>query len=661
MQLKKIISIFLAAALIFSVAPFQVAADGNEIFEVGVVAETATPISSSPVIISQGEEISFKISADQNTGITDLWMHIQYDVNIFEYVDCQSTNLFPGSLDFNQRSDGAVCLLTSRTVFTGTGVMFVLTLKAKADYCGNANVTVGLYKNSPNNCMLYNGPGDHHRVPFVGASCDVLVHAGLDKTAGVVTEPDCVNEGYTTFTCTACQETLIGCTVDALGHTAGEPIEENRVEPSFEVPGSYELVCYCTVCGEEASREVMVIPALKHNEGTPVMENYNQPSCTAEGSYDMVVRCTECNEELSRTTFTVPMIDHIAGPEVEENRINPTCISEGSFDTVVRCYVCSFELSRVKNTIDANGHTPADVVYENISNATCTAEGSQDAVVYCSVCDKEISRNEVSIPMLSHEIIPHDAQAPTCTEIGWDAYETCANCDYTTYVELPALGHDIVNHEAQAATCTEIGWEAYETCSCCDYTTYVEIPALGHDIVNHEAQAATCTEIGWDAYETCSRCDYSTYVELPALGHDIVNHEAQAATCTEIGWDAYETCSRCDYSTYSEISAAGHSFGDVVVVEPEYGKEGYSSHTCSVCGEEEKFDFVPALQYAKGDMDCDGDVDSDDAIYLLFHALTPSFYPIYQGGDMDGDGDVDSDDAIHLLYHALMPDVYPLA
>ena len=39
---------------------------------------------------------------------------------------------------------------------------------------------------------------------------------------------------------------------------------------------------------------------------------------------------------------------------------------------------------------------------------------------------------------VDHNIVQVDAQAPTCTEIGWDAYEYCTVCDYTTYVELPA-------------------------------------------------------------------------------------------------------------------------------------------------------------------------------------------------------------------------------
>ena len=145
-------------------------------------------------------------------------------------------------------------------------------------------------------------------------------------------------------------------------------------------------------------------------------------------------------------------------------------------------------------------------------------------------------------------------------------------------------GHDLVQHEAQAATCTEKGWNAYETCSRlgCNYTTYQEIPALKHDLVQHDAQAATCTEKGWDAYDTCSRCDYTTYAELPALNHDFVHHDAKAPTCTEKGWDAYKTCSRCDYTTYAELSALNHDY-QAVTVEPTCETDGYTVFTCSHC------------------------------------------------------------------------------
>ena len=71
---------------------------------------------------------------------------------------------------------------------------------------------------------------------------------------------------------------------------------------------------------------------------------------------------------------------------------------------------------------------------------------------------------------------------------------------------LPALGHDVTQYEGKEATCTESGWEAYEACSKCDYTTYKETPATGHSLTMTEAREATCTETGNSAYWTCSDC-----------------------------------------------------------------------------------------------------------------------------------------------------------
>ena len=50
----------------------------------------------------------------------------------------------------------------------------------------------------------------------------------------------------------------------------------------------------------------------------------------------------------------------------------------------------------------------------------------------------------------------------------------------SNYGSLDPDNHDLKSHDAQAATCTEIGWDAYETCSRCDYSTYAKKPALGH-------------------------------------------------------------------------------------------------------------------------------------------------------------------------------------
>ena len=214
-----------------------------------------------------------------------------------------------------------------------------------------------------------------------------------------------------------------------------------------------------------------------------------------------------------------------------------------------------------------------ETAYCTGGTATCTAKA------VCETCGGEYGEKDSD----NHDLVHLYAKAPTCTEIGWDAYDRCIRCGYTTRKELPAQ-HDLEQHAAKAPTCTEKGWNAYDTCSRCDYTTYTELTALNHDLVQHEAQAATCTEIGWDAYKTCSRlgCNYTTYQEIPALNHALVHHEAKAPTCTEIGWDAYETCSRCNYTTYAELSALNHDY-QAVTVEPTCETDGYTVFTCSRC------------------------------------------------------------------------------
>lgn len=128
------------------------------------------------------------------------------------------------------------------------------------------------------------------------------------------------------------------------------------------------------------------------------------------------------------------------------------------------------------------------------------------------------------------------------------------------YGEKDPNNHDLVHFRAKAPTCTEKGWNAYETCSRCDHTTYAELPALNHDLKQYAAKAPTCTEIGWNAYETCSRCDYTTYAELPALNHDYQAVTVEP-TCETDGYTIF-TCSRCkDSYTADPTDQLGHQFG----------------------------------------------------------------------------------------------------
>ena len=276
-----------------------------------------------------------------------------------------------------------------------------------------------------------------------------------------------------------------------------------------------------------------------------------------------------------------------------------------------------------------NCHNDGNVSYLKVHTGgtetpTCTTGKT------CEKCGAEYGEKDPN----NHDLVHHDAKAPSCTEIGWDAYDTCSRCDYTTRKELPALNHDLRQSVITAPTCTETGWayvkcsrcDYYDTpvlpalkhdlrqrvitaptctgegwahvaCSRCDYFTSLVLSALNHDLEQHAAQAPTCMEKGWNAYETCSRCDYTTYVELPAQ-HDFVHHQAKAPTCTEIGWDAYETCSRCDYTTRKELPALKHDLVHHEAQAPTCTEPGWNAYeTCSRC-DHTTYAELPALNHA---------------------------------------------------------------
>ena len=303
--------------------------------------------------------------------------------------------------------------------------------------------------------------------------------------------------------------------------------------PGIVLKAAAETVpVYCAFCGIREEREA---------------RRYEKYDSNYHKVY--VTECQNCHNDGNITHLQV----HSGGTQ------GPTC-TEGKI-----CKKCGAEYDipgHAWGEWNPNGdgtHTRictnpnCDAKEENVpcggdSRATCIRPGT------CTTCGGRYDGG--------HDLVQHAAKAPTCTEKGWDAYETCSRCDYTTYAELPALNHDLVRHEAQAATCTEPGWDAYETCSRsgCNYTTYQEKAALNHALVQHKAKAPTCTEIGWDAYETCSRCDYTTRKELPALNHDYQAVTVEP-TCETDGYTVF-TCSRCkDSYTANPTDQLGHQFG----------------------------------------------------------------------------------------------------
>ena len=427
---------------------------------------------------------------------------------------------------------------------------------------------------------------------------------------------------------------------DALGHTESEAVRENEVPASCTAAGSYDEVIYCSVCGEELSREEKVIDALGHD-----LEHHEaKPATCTEIGWDAYDTCSRCDYT---TYIEIEALGHTEGEAVRENEVPASCTAAGSYDEVVYCAVCGEELSREEKVIDALGHSFTNYVSDN--NATCTEDGTETAK--CDRCEVTDTRTDEG-SALGHDWAEewttdgtaHWHECGRCDEINDKASHsggtaTCTNpaeCEVCGAEYGEALGHDLEHHEAKPATCTEIGWEAYDTCTRCDYTTYVEIPAKGHtfgpdatctedqvclecgevisaatghipgpDATCTENQTcsvcgeiltpalghsftsyisdnnATCTEDGTETAK-CDRCEVTDTRtdEGSALGHDLEHHEAKPATCTEIGWNAYDTCTRCDYTTYVEIEALGHNWAE------EWTTDGTAHwHECSRCDE----------------------------------------------------------------------------
>ena len=155
--------------------------------------------------------------------------------------------------------------------------------------------------------------------------------------------------------------------------------------------------------------------------------------------------------------------------------------------------------------------------------ATCTEEGLKERV--CSCGEKETEM----LPKREHKYSNY-LMMPNCTEQG-DTLHACPSCGDSykaTYVD--PLGHDEIEHDAQAPTCTEKGWDAYVTCSRCKYTTYNEIPATGHAYAETVIDPL-CMEQGYTLHTChCGDSYKDTYVE--AIG---VHNFQESDTCSLCG------------------------------------------------------------------------------------------------------------------------------
>ena len=184
----------------------------------------------------------------------------------------------------------------------------------------------------------------------------------------------------------------------------------------------------------------------------------------------------------------------------------------------------------------------------------------------CKRCKKECTHEwnkETGICKICNMKCTHSWKEATC-----EAPKTCERCGKT---EGEALGHNW-----KEATC-----ETAKTCERCGET---EGEALGHSW-----KEATCEEP-----KTCKRCGK---VEGKAKGHTEVIDKKVEPTCTQSGLTEGKHCSVCNkvLQAQTKISALGHDYKSVVT-KPTTTKQGYTTHTCTRCGDSYKDSYTAPIE-----------------------------------------------------------------
>ena len=206
-------------------------------------------------------------------------------------------------------------------------------------------------------------------------------------------------------------------------------------------------------------------------------------------------------------------------------------------------------------------------------------------------------------------------------------------------------------------SCGKCGLNYYEETPC-SFTATVDMSATLYSLPDVDSGSAGMlfggSELTIKAYHVADdgtvwyKTTDDSWIEADRVttdcAHSYTRTVTKQPTCTQPGRCTY-TCSACMGSYTDTVKQLGHS---------------YRGGTCTRCGAVYDADNVVA-----GDMNLNGALDTDDAVYLLLHIMFDSAdYPIYENAhtDYDGNGITDTNDAVYLLLHVMFgAKDYPLA
>lgn len=175
------------------------------------------------------------------------------------------------------------------------------------------------------------------------------------------------------------------------------------------------------------------------NEDTSPIHNYSPIYFWSKDDTTVTATmvCTRCDKTGATETAEV----------TNEVTVKPTCSTEGELTMIAAFNNKSFYGQTKTKTLPRD--PDAHVFKVTVTPPTCLDDGYTTHA--CTLC--RYGYSDEIVAALGHDYQHHDAKAPTCEAPGWDAYDTCSRCDYTTYSELATVDHDDADNDGKCDMC----------------------------------------------------------------------------------------------------------------------------------------------------------------------------------------------------------------
>ena len=382
-----------------------------------------------------------------------------------------------------------------------------------------------------------------------GVQCDdcgafISGHEVIEATGhsynAVVTNPTATTQGYTTYTCTACGDSYVSNYVDALG-------EEYTV--SFSVPSGVAAIAPMT--GNNAG---ITLPTA----GVP----------TGDQEY----------------TFLGWVVDEYNN--VTDKPADSLIYKAGSK------YVATGDITlRALYSYGTSGEggSVSDPETLNIFGATGALSGDSLSISWTGknftfVNNKAGSSTAIRTSDTDHYRVYQNSEVTIATLDDSSMSEiviTCTGSSYATVLVTSATNAGLTaSASGSVVTITPASDVASVTLTA---SAQIRLSTVSVTYGSGSSGGATTT------YYTTTTCDHSVGTTTVA---------GQDATCTEDGYTAGQQCNGCGVfvSGHEVIEATGHSYTGVVT-NPTADEQGYTTYTCSGCGDSYQDDYTDALGY----------------------------------------------------------------